>query len=219
MIRLKHAFSRRFERFAPRSEQHGPKRGESGFSLTELLAVMVIMLLVGSVVATCIPAAHSAYVKTTDVSNAQVLLSTTASRLRDVLSVAEPNNPAPIDDATDYLVEFKSKETGYVVRIKNVSINTDGKKLNGLAIRETNPMTTENPSDTDYVSLVPGEMAKAKGKNGEDMYVKADDIDYDHDNGVFTVTNLKVYRGTGATEVGIDNAKIDSLKVKVLAAV
>ena len=197
-----HALRRRVEGSIQKSAHC--RRGNRGFSLTELLAVLAIMTLVGMVVATCIPSAHRAYVATTDASNAQVILSTASSRLRDVLSVADPDTVVAPSDTDDFLTQFKSMETGYTTSIKND--NTAG-----LLIQETNSLGV-SPS---AVSLVPQEMAKSKSASSDAMHVKADSIAYDPATGVFTVTNLQVVRG--ASEALVGDAKIDTIKVKVLA--
>ena len=60
-----------------------------GFSLTELLAAVLILGMVSSVVAGGIPVARDAYNKVTVSANAQVLMSTTISALRSQLGVAK----------------------------------------------------------------------------------------------------------------------------------
>lgn len=59
-----------------------------GFSLTELLAAILILSMVSSVVAGGIPVAKDAYEKITLSANAQVLLSTAISALRNQLCTA-----------------------------------------------------------------------------------------------------------------------------------
>ena len=69
-----------------------------GFTLAETLLAVLIMLLVSTIVATGIPAAKNAYEKVVLASNAQVLLSTTISTLRNELGTAmdveTPDNEA-----------------------------------------------------------------------------------------------------------------------------
>ena len=61
----------------------------SGFTLAELLVTILILLMVSAVVAGGIPAASNAYSKAVDAANAQVLLSTAATALRDELGTAQ----------------------------------------------------------------------------------------------------------------------------------
>ncbi len=65
----------------------------SGFTLTETLAVVIILLLVSGVVAAGMPVAANAYTKVVDSGNAQVLLSTVKTALREELSTATEIDP------------------------------------------------------------------------------------------------------------------------------
>ena len=64
------------------------RRATAGFSLTELLVTLIVVALVTSLAATAIPSAWVTYTRMVNSSNAQVLLSTTASVLRDELDTA-----------------------------------------------------------------------------------------------------------------------------------
>ena len=64
-------------------------KNSSGFTITELLAAMLILLMVAGVVAAGVPVASNAFVKAVDGANAQALLSTTVSALRDELTDAQ----------------------------------------------------------------------------------------------------------------------------------
>ena len=59
------------------------------FTLAEALVTTIIMLLVGAIMVTGIPAAINAYEKVVTVSNAEVLLSTTMTSLRNELGTAK----------------------------------------------------------------------------------------------------------------------------------
>lgn len=63
-------------------------RGRRGFTVAEVLLAMLILLMATAVVAAGIPAAANAYHKVVDSANAQILLSTTMTRLRSELSTA-----------------------------------------------------------------------------------------------------------------------------------
>ena len=60
----------------------------SGLTLIEMLTVVLILLLVSAIVAAGVPAAMRVYNRVVDASNAQVLLSTTKTRLRDEIGTA-----------------------------------------------------------------------------------------------------------------------------------
>ena len=88
-------------------------RGNSGFTLAETLLVVLILLLVSTIVATGMPAAKNAYEKIIVAANAQVLLSTGATALRDELGTSWD---VKIDDDTSKtsgtFVTYKSSDTG-----------------------------------------------------------------------------------------------------------
>ena len=63
-------------------------KNRGGFTLAETLLAVTILLLVSAIVATGMPAAKNAYEKVVLASNAEVLLSTAASALRDELGTA-----------------------------------------------------------------------------------------------------------------------------------
>ena len=69
------------------------KRSRAGFSLAETLIAILILLMVSAIVAGAIPAASNVYAKTVDAANAQVLLSTAITVLRDELGTAVSVKP------------------------------------------------------------------------------------------------------------------------------
>lgn len=64
-------------------------RDQHGFTLAETLLAVIILLLASTIVASGIPAARNAYEKVVLASDAEVLLSTTISTLRNELGMAE----------------------------------------------------------------------------------------------------------------------------------
>ncbi len=85
------------------------KKNKSGFSLAEMLIAVLILLMASAIVAGAIPAASSAYMKVVDTANAQVLLSTTMTVLRDELSTA-----ADIEKGEDgTTITYRSANNGY----------------------------------------------------------------------------------------------------------
>ncbi len=81
--------------------------GESGFSLAETLIAILILLMVSAIVAGALPAAANAYQKTVDAANAQLLLSTTMTVLRDELGTA---TDVSVNSTTT--INYKSGNTG-----------------------------------------------------------------------------------------------------------
>lgn len=64
------------------------RKNRAGFSLAETLITILILLMVSAIVAAALPTASTVYKKTVDAANAQVLLSTTMTILRDELNAA-----------------------------------------------------------------------------------------------------------------------------------
>ncbi|MBE6994620.1 MAG: type II secretion system protein [Ruminococcaceae bacterium] len=60
----------------------------TGFTLAEVLITVLILLMITAVVAGGMPVAANAYYKVVDAANAQVLLSTAMTELRDQLGLA-----------------------------------------------------------------------------------------------------------------------------------
>lgn len=63
-------------------------RDQAGFTLTEMLVTMFIVVMASALLATGVPTAIEAYQDTVNVANAQVALSTTISAMRGELSLA-----------------------------------------------------------------------------------------------------------------------------------
>ena len=64
-------------------------RDKRGFSLAEVLIAILLVLMMTSIVAAGMPAATNAYYIIVDSANAQTLLSTTMTSMRDELSSAK----------------------------------------------------------------------------------------------------------------------------------
>lgn len=178
---------------------------------------MAILVMVAAVVATGIPAAEEAYVSSVDKSNAQLLLSDTITRLRDVLSAANPDEEIQDTNAGgDAYVQFTSYETGLLTSI----VEGDGTSSDsGFKLVEQSPNTeaTINPRET---SLVPAK--SASGLYASNLTTEFDSengggIFYDPLSSKFTVKGLQVYR----TESNGNRIKLDSydgeIKISILA--
>lgn len=74
------------------------RNNRKGFSLTELLVAVLILSMVSAVVAGGIPVAKNAYEKITVTANAQVMLSTAISALRNELCTANVETPDPSEE-------------------------------------------------------------------------------------------------------------------------
>jgi len=161
---------------------------KTGFSLTELLTTTLILSLVTATIASSIPGAVRAYRTVVDVANANILLTSTITKLRSELTGAseikvynngktEDSNKANTVDYTNgkgvlCRIEFvESKGIYYSEFIGTDIIGTDIKK--------------ENVPDVRYL-LVSQEAAS------KDMYVQGS-VEKD-DNGDLQFTDLSVYK-------------------------
>ena len=129
------------------------RRNRAGFSLAETLIVILILLMVSAIVGAAIPTASTVYKKTVDTANAQLLLSTTMTVLRDELNAAK--NISVSSDKTE--ITFISGITGNKSIIKCSSEN-------GLEI--TVYPDANNPTDAQHkpeTRLLVSEKASTSG--------------------------------------------------------
>ena len=77
---------------------------EKGFTLAELLLAVLILLMVSTIVATGIPVARDAYEKVVIASNAELLLSTTISTLRNELGNSKIEFPNSDGAEKEYVI-------------------------------------------------------------------------------------------------------------------
>lgn len=156
----------------------------SGFTLGEVMACMLILLLITAVVAGALPAATSAYYDTVDSANAQVLLSTTISALRDELGTAGQVRVEKLgegEDAVDCVV-YRRAATGSITKL--YPVEEQGFELLQYAQTATD-QTTER-------LLVTREAATGS------LYAACSGILYDDKTGVVTFQNLIVTRPDAA---------------------
>lgn len=180
------------------------KRLRAGFTITEMLAVMAILALAGTIAVTGIPAAQRAYVAAVDASNAQVMLSTAGTQLRDELSVADPSTSSvqvsnSVTDGDMLFVTFRSLETGYETQVRC----RDSQGIYVLQQTDDGATSVETP-------LVP---EKATAGASQNLRVKASSIDYA--DGVFTVRDLRVENSQGEE---VADAAVPELAVRAIAA-
>ena len=145
-------------------------RDRKGFTLAEVLMAVLILLLVTAVVAGGLPAATNAYGKVVDASNAQVLLSTTVTRLRDELRTATGVSVSGTTIAY----------TGAQGVSSTLSLGEQG-GLSGILL-------TEN-GDT-------GRMLVSREAAGKNLSVAYGGVSYNAADGTVTITNLKVSKGS-----------------------
>ena len=164
-----------------------------GFTLAELLITVIILLLVTAIVAGGIPVAVNAYTKIVDTSNAQLLLSTTLTRLREELGTATNVSVGDDNISVAYTSEFGSASMIYLA---------SGEKK-GIYIREYIGLSSDPQFDHLLVS---------NAASNENLYVTYDNP-VTYANGVVTFTNIEVTTGEKVL------ASADSFSVRVLSDV
>ena len=163
-------------------------RDRKGFTLAEVLMAVLILLLVTAVVAGGLPAATNAYGKVVDASNAQVLLSTTVTRLRDELRTA---TGVTVSGTT---IRYTSAQG--ITSTLEPKQEKEG-TLTGIQLMEN--------GDADSARMLVSR--EAAGKNLSVAYETASYAD-----GMVTITNLQVSKGSQ------ELSSVPVLKIRVLAA-
>ena len=165
-------------------------KNNAGFSLGEMLLVMLILLLATGIVAGGIPAAANAYYKAVDGANAQILLSTTKTCLRDELALA-----SEIKVSDDQKTVSYTGADGRTYEIYNTN-NTEG--VQGIMVKDTSVNGTEH-------FLVSSAAATPS------LYSTYKSISYT--NGIVTVRGLKVNRkDKDITIISLEEVCIQSIQ-------
>jgi len=106
--------------------------GKTGFSLTELLTTTLILSLVTATIASSIPGAIRAYRTVVDVANANILLTSTITKLRSELTGASKikvyNNGKTVDRNKKNTVDYTNGK-GVLCRIEFVESNDKAKGI------------------------------------------------------------------------------------------
>ena len=160
------------------------KLNKKGFTLAETLITVIILLLVSVIVATGIPSAKNAYERVVVSSNAQVLLSTAITALRDELGKA---SDVEVDEGK---ITYKSAATNATstISLKLSETEADGtatSKKEGIVIKEYAGKDSGNER-----RLV------SKAASNENLYIVYDAANVEYKNGVITIPKLKVMRDT-----------------------
>ena len=179
-----------------------------GFSLTELLAAVLILSMVSAVVAGGIPVAKDAYEKITLSANAQVMLSTAVSALRNELCKASEVKKTD----TTVLEYFSTSIQNYSqISLKDKDGNdttTPGTATDIVVIQYShNTGSSENPPQ-------PHKLVSAKA--GDDrLHVVYSSLNYA--NGVVEIRGLEVVElDSNGDRVGSPRAELDSLKISII---
>ena len=152
------------------------------FSLAEVMLAVLLLTIVTAITAASIPTALRIYHQVVDAANAQTLLSTTATCLREELSTATSIN---ITDDTHIYYTSEDGDLCYIsMDTNNDSLSYDGIYLNYIGSSNFSRL------------LVSNEAASRK------LHVEYTKVEYK--DGIVTFSNLKVYRDT-LELVGVDS--------------
>jgi len=177
-------------------------KSSRAFTMAEALVAMLILLMVSVIVATGIPAAMRAYNNVVLASNAEVLLSTTMTALRNELGMA---TDIRVLDGKGKVVEAEDVETplsGVSVIYYNeatgsesqIFLKTSGDVTDIMCKRYAADSLLGNKASTVEQRIVTKEAAD----KDKDLHVKYSGISYDKSKGVFTFTGLAVTKGDGS---------------------
>lgn len=173
------------------------RKRNKGFSLAEVLVVLLIVLMVSSIVAVGVPAAVRAYNKVVDASNAEVLLSTAMIRLREELGTAGTANNA--ETATTITYDCGQ---GYESKIMLAAGETEDPSI----------LIQEYSNIPDLAATYPPHPLVTDSASSKKLYVTYDTVEISED-GIITFGNLQVkHKQTGKTY-----AKLETFKIRMLA--
>ncbi len=180
---------------------------EKGFTLAETLLAALIMLLVSGIVASGIPVAKDAYEKVVLASNAEVLLSTTISTLRNELGTAQDVVADVDSEGKKTIVTYYSGLRGASSKIYLGSKNSVGSK-NSDDRKEIMFLRYYNADGLSYNAYKAAPLIPAKTST-EELYVTYDTVDYS--NGIVTFKGLLVKRAL--TNDGFGDERTLSIRV------
>lgn len=166
----------------------------SGFTLAETLLAILIMLMVSSIVAAGIPVARNAYENVVLASNAEVLLSTTISTLRNELGTAKDVS------AHDQTITYFNEYHAYTSEITVEDFSLKGAMVQTIMYRrfaeDANLMLTdkERSDYEEYVAIkTPAVRLISTEASTADLYATYSSVTDNHD-GTFTFSGFCVMK-------------------------
>ena len=220
------------------------KTNSRGFSLAETLICVLILLMVSVIVGAAIPTASNVFVKTVDAANAQVVLSTAMTALRDELGTA-----TQVKKEADGSLVYKSSTFGWSklefgtfdVPASSAASSGDSTPVSGetttpaaetvavTGIMVTYGGTEEEVTDSEtgtksYVITFPtnltGKQRLLVSKEAITSNLKLKcgtetaSITFDPNTGIVVFSSLRVTKGEGAAEVNL--AQRATFKVRTM---
>lgn len=176
-------------------------KNRSGFTLSEMMLAVLILLLATAIVAAGIPVAKNAYYKVVLGSNAQVLFSTAANALRGELGTARD---VQIDGTS---VTYISADTGS--RSKIYLGTAEGYTGSTICLQEYAESSTSDFGIIGKVSTQAGHALVSKQAATEGLFVTYTGVSYA--NGVVTFTGFRVCKDS--TNLVGDASSVLSIRV------
>ncbi len=171
-------------------------KNSGGYSLLELLAATLIMIMVSLILTTGIPAARDACSKVTVGANAQLLLSTTVNLLRNELGTS-----SDVSVNTDNtVIEYTSAKTGTKAEIYLGSEDGEGIMLQEYLTYDTD---TETYSRTE-------QLVSSTAATGN-LYVIYESVDFE--DAIVTFNGLEVWQ---SGDSGQAKAELEELNIRVI---
>lgn len=171
---------------------------KKGFSLTELLLAMLIMLMVSAIMVAGIPAAREAYQDVVIASNADLMLSTTISTLRNELGSAKDVK------AESDVVTYINITRGAASKIyKNASATQE------IMLDRYATSTVIENSGSDVVQSMT--LSSTPANNDLNLYVTYSSVECA--NGIITFHGLQVNSDTGKTDL----AGVEAFSIRLLS--
>ena len=191
------------------------KLNRKGMTLIETLVAMLILGMVTSVVAGGIPTAVNAYEKIVLASNAEVLLSTTISKLRNEISTA---SEIEVDESKKTITYYSAIYNTFSKIFSADGTSDKIKNYDGTGLKDGDTFPEHAAAYQMY--------AKSKTSNKEgpitylisteaatgDLFVSFESVEYRKDVGIVTFTNLSVDRLNGMTGL----AARDTYSIRVI---
>lgn len=174
--------------------------GRRGFTLAETLLAVLILLLSSAIVAAGIPAAKSAYEKVVLASNAEVLLSTAMSSLRNELGTAIIDR----DNSVNNTIRYLNNNRGIYFKLY----------LDGVDPKEEEP--EDGSPKTIWIKTDDGDLGVdsepfrlvSKEASTGDLYVTYNSVTYN--GNLITFNELCVKRESGKNVL----TKVDSFSIR-----
>ena len=164
-------------------------RNNKGVTLTEVLATIVLVGLLGSMISAGIPVITRALDKITTRSRAEMLLNTTVTLLRDNLRYAyevEKSGDGYLYEGDDgwYYVISKETGTGWILLTPYKSRNVQPENI--LGIEDASKVKNWHITNDETADKI--------------LVATYDSITFADDTDTFTISGLKVYKNTDMSE-------------------